>query len=198
MRTPMLRSLVACSLLVAGAAALWAGVNVDIPVSGRKLLIKDPAKPEKRRAVYLSKDESFSTAGMNPTAGGASFILISNSPGQFDQFPMPAAGWEEKKPGRFVYKDKDAVYGPVSAGVLKDGIVKVVVRGAGMTFAIKGVPGGQGPITADLRTVNGNVYNICTTFPGMDGEVKKNDPDKGLYLAVKAEAPSMSCAMIID
>jgi len=198
MRTPMLRALLAFCLLAAAAAALWAGTSVDVPVSGKKLLIKDPAKLEKRRAVYLSKDESFSTAGMDPTVGGARFMLVGSSPNQFDEFPMPATEWQEKKPGRFVYKDKDRVNGPVAAGVLKDGIVKVIVRGSDMTFAINGVAGGQGPITANLQTINGNIFNICTTFPGMQGEVKKNDPDKGLYLAVNAEAPTMSCSTIID
>src|SRR6185503_2974455 len=86
MRTPMLRAALSLCLLVVAAAVLWAGTNVDVMVSGKKLLIKDPAKPEKRRAVYLSKDESFSTAGMDPTVGGARFMLVSNSPSQFDLF----------------------------------------------------------------------------------------------------------------
>jgi hypothetical protein len=198
MRKPMIRALFAFCLLAAGVAALWAGSLVDVPVTGKKLLIKDPAKPEKRRAIYLSKDESFSTAGIDPTVNGVRFMLLGQSPSQFDEFPMPAGGWKEKKPGRFVYNDKDHVNGPVVAGILRNGIVKVVVSGSGMTFGIRGVAGGQGPITANLQIVNDDVVNICTTFPGMDGEVKKNDGEKGLYLAVNAEAPTMSCAAIID
>lgn len=200
MRKPIVRALVAFCFLAVGVAALWALTVVDIPVSGKKLLIKDPAKPEKRRAVYLSKDESFSTAGMDPTVHGARFMLVGQTSFQFDQFLMPASGWKEKKkPGQFVYADKDQVNGPVVAGVLKDGVVKVVVAGAGMTFGIRGVAGGQGPITANVQTNNDeNLFNVCTLFPGMQGKVKKNDGDKGLYLAVNAEPPTTSCSNLID
>ncbi len=199
MRKPMLRALIAFLVLAAGAAALWAIPLVDVPVTGKKLFIKDNVKPEKRRAIYLSKDKSFSTAGMDPTVNGAQFFFIGQSPSQFRQFLMPAIGWtEKKKPGQFVYKDKDQVNGPIVAAALKDGIVKVVMNGAGMTFALRGVAGGQGPITADVFVTGSSAFNICTTFPGMQGKVKTNDPDKGVYLAVDAEPATMSCTSIVD
>lgn len=196
MRKPLLRVLIASFLLASGAAVLWAGLEfVDVPVEGKKLLIKDNVDTTKRKALYLSKDPSFSTAGIDPTVDGAVFFLFGQSPFRIDDFDMPAAGWIEKKPGEFVYEDEDQLNGPIVKAKLKNGLVQVLAVGTSMTYTLLDSPDGQGPISAHV--VTGDAF-ICTVFPGAEGTVKKNDAEKGLYLATNAEAPAMSCEAILD
>jgi hypothetical protein len=200
MRQPLIRVLVAAALLAAGGAALWAGVAVDVPVVGKKLFIKDHADPAKRKAMYLSKDPSFSTAGMEPDVDGAEFYLFGHSPFQVDDFLLPASNWIEKKPGQFAYEDEDQAHGPVTKARLADGYIKVVAKGPGMTFDLAGAPPeGQGDISVHVVTRGAPpTHFVCSVFPGSQGKVKKNDPAKRVYLAVNAEATALSCNDILD
>jgi hypothetical protein len=189
-------TIAASIVLASGAAAVWAGVSIDVPVSGKKLLIRDNVDATKRKAVYLSRDPTFTTAGLDPLSAGARFFLLNTTVFQVDSFDLPAVGWTDRGNGQFRYKDKDMLYGPIINARIKNGLVKIVAKGDQMTYTLlDGPPSGQGTISAHL-VLTGRF--ICSVFPGMEGVVKKDDSAKGVYRVVKAEAPSDSCAQILD
>jgi hypothetical protein len=175
---------------VIGVAALLIGTAsqagfVDKLISGRRLLVKDNIDVSKRKIRFLSKDASFTVAGMDPTLTGATFHLVDPSPGQqTNEFSMPAARWVERK-GKFKYVDADLVEGPVKRALLKNGRVRLTLNGDQIDFDVLGV--------APLQEVGGvmtvGTTRICFLFPGDDGQVKKDSPIKGIFVAVKAEAP---------
>jgi hypothetical protein len=184
-----------------------AGVGfTDVEISGKKLVVKDnSAKGKPNSAIFKSKDPNFLAIGFDPTISGATFQLIDPFPGvTSSEFPMPAGNWTLKK-GKFSYKDKDLSEGPVKSAQLKDGGVKIVLKGG--DFSLAGAPlqevGGiltflQPALTASASRPNGLpvfVNRICFLFPGTQGEVKK-DTTK-LYKARNAEAPGF-CPGILN
>lgn len=186
----------AVAVLTVGVAA---GLGLsDVEISGKKLVVKDnSAKGKPNSAVFKSTDPNFMAIGFDPTVTGATFQLINPVPGVASSvFSMPAGNWSLKK-GKFFYKDKDLSEGPVKFAQLKDGGVKIILKGG--DFSLAGAPLGevggivtfpQPALTASVSRPNGGaifVNRICFLFPGSQGEVKK-DTTK-LYKARNAEAP---------
>lgn len=106
---------------------------IALPVSGKALLIADPAA-RKRKIVFVSKDPGLDTgagSGIDPVAQGA-VLQVFNDAGTGDSacFDLPAAGWTAKgKPTRrtFRYKDRRFARGSCRATTVKDAkLLKVV------------------------------------------------------------------------
>jgi hypothetical protein len=175
------------TLLAAGSA--YAGrVEVDVLLGARKILVKDSADTLKRRVVVLSKDENLSITGLDPTVSGAEFFLVDPFPGQLSStFSLPSSGWTSKN-GKFKYKDRNLSNGPVKTALLKQGLLRVVLKGSAINFPVLGVaPLGE---VGGVFTLPGPVTTrLCFLFPGTTGKVKKDDPVKGIYRAIKADAP---------
>jgi hypothetical protein len=186
MKKPWLVALaVASSLILAGVAH----AQSDIFISGKKIVVKDNVDAAKRKVVVVSKDKTFNVTGLDPTVGGAFFYLVDPALGQqSSEFFMPASGWTNKN-GKFIYTDKDLVNGPVKKAKLKNGLLKLVLKGDQIDFPVLGAPlgevGGVMSVT-DLFPVT----RICFLFPGLQGTVKKDSPTKGIFKAIKSEAPS--------
>jgi hypothetical protein len=199
--------------LIASVAVAMAGSNAmaggftDVLISGKKLVVKDnSAKGKPNAAIFKSKDETFVVAGFDPTISGATFQLINPFPGVTSSvFTLPQSNWSSKN-GAFLYKDKDLSQGPVKLVQLKDGKVKVILKGG--DFSLASAPlqqvGGiiqffQPALTASSLSrpsgIPATVDRICFLFPGAQGQLKK-DTTK-LYKAVNAEAPAF-CPTILD
>lgn len=176
---------VAVCALAGGMVMAGTVVPSDLPVSGKKLAIKDNANTAKRKATYLSKDESFVVGAIDPTASGATLQFLGATQDS-SIFQMPAAGWVASGT-KFKYADKNAANGPVIKAQLKDKNVKASLKGAQLDYPLIGT-GPQGTIGVRF-TVGATV--ICSVFPGSQGTTKKDDPIKGVYTAVKAEAPGV-------
>lgn len=179
--------LVAAGLTLALGSIALAGLNVSVPIAGKKLLIKDNADTSKRKAVWVSKDPNY--VPTSPIAGGA-FVRLVNPVNEdvcnFTQWALPAANWTEKN-GKFKYVDKSLANGPVKRATLKAGLIKITAKGSAIQFPLIH-NGPQGSVGATLF-VGGSTS--CALFPGEQGTLKKDDSAKGAFVAVKAEAPAL-------
>jgi hypothetical protein len=108
-------------------------ITAALPVTGKALLIADPAA-RKRKIVFVSKDPGLDTSagsGIDPVAQGAE-LQVFNDAGTNDSacLDLPAAGWTAKgRPARrtFLYKDKRFARGSCRATTVKDAkLLKVV------------------------------------------------------------------------
>jgi hypothetical protein len=198
MKNPWMRlAAVTLASLVAAGAAYAGSVSTDILISGKRIVVKDNTKPVKRSAVVISKDGNLNVTGLDPVVGGATFYLIDPFPGQTSStFQLPASGWSSKN-GKYTYVDKKLVNGPVKRAKLKNGFLKLVLKGSAIDFPVLGVaPLEQVGGVLELSTAFATV-KICFLFPGSQGTVKKDSPTKGIFKAIDAEAPG-DCPAIIN
>src|SRR5690606_11967307 len=148
-------------------------------------LIKDKVDPAKRKGLVLAKDPAIDATIADLSLSGALFLLVDPSPGTASVFDLPASGWTRKRT-KWKYRDPDLLHGPVKSAILKDGLLRLVLKGSALEFPVLGV--------APLGEVGG-IFSVgtaryCFLFPGAAGTVKKDDPAKGLYKAVGADAPA--------
>jgi hypothetical protein len=128
------------AIVLASVATATAVVPAeDILISGKKIVVKDDVDAAKRKATAVSKDETLNVTGLDPTVGGATFYLVSPSSGQQSStFQMPAGDWSSKN-GKYSYADKDLVNGPVKKAKLKNGLLRLVLKGSAINFPVLGV-----------------------------------------------------------
>jgi hypothetical protein len=178
--------LLAAVAVLCSSGVAHSGSSGHIPISGKKLLVKDTADPSKRLVVFVSKDPQFLPG--NPTIGGTIFEVFnpdSLPDCNFARWTMPASNWREKN-GKYLYADDEMLSSPVKRATMKDGLLKVLVKGSAIDLVLIG-NGPQGTMGARMQ-VAGPFW--CTNFPGDDGVLKRDDPVKGKFLAVNAERPS--------
>lgn len=186
-RKPVLVALVTVATLATLVAVLHA--NVIQGVFGKKLSIKDA---KKYRLVWTSKDATIDpTTFLAVTNGASIFYTAEATPSRFGQAVMPAVGWVEKK-GTLKYTDKAHVYGPITAVKVKAGALSVAAKD--VFIPILNAP----MATRIALQLNSGEQSFCALFPGLQGLIKKNDPTKGVFLSINAEANSGSCAQLID
>ena len=188
MKRATLAALVAASLVAAGTAR--AGSLATVLVDGKKILVKDSSDTTKRKVVLLSKDPDINTVSLDPTVAGASLFLIAPGLNQLSSaFLMPASGWTVKN-GKLKYKDPDLVNGPVKKALVKNGQIRAILKGSEIDFPVLGVAP-LGEVGGQFTVFGGGIdTRFCFLFPGDQGTVKKDDPDRGIYRALKAEAPA--------
>lgn len=180
-RTGLLGVLLVLPLAGIGRAA-------DIGVAGSGLTIVDPAgAPARRKAVFKASDPGVQTGTADPRTSGATLELVNPTTGleQSDVFPMPAIGWKAigSPPVGFKYHDAKLLLGPVKTALVKNGkLVKLVAKGAGVSFALGGVPQTQVGVVTTIGSTR-----FCALF---GGTVKKDDGFK--FQASGATAPA-SC-----
>ena len=167
---------------ILGAAA---ALSADVPLAGTKLLIKDkPSDATKRLVSFKAADAAVSVSGIDPTATGATVEIVNQNPGvaQSDVFALPAIGWTAAgaPATSYKYKDKTLANGPVKTAQVKGGkLVKLVAKGATMTFQLGLVP--QGSVGVVFTSGSAR---YCTLF---GGTVKKDTETQ--FKATKAAAP---------
>jgi hypothetical protein len=160
---------------------------VTHPVAGKLLVLKDKADASKRSGRFLTNDSTLRTIGLDPLAGGAELRLFGPSTTQRDTWAMPASGWSATKKG-FKYVDRAGVKGPVTAAALTKTKLAVTANGAGLGYVLRGMGPQHGIAVAVVFPASSTA--VCTVFPGATGVVKKDDPAKGIFSAMRAEAPA--------
>jgi len=164
------------------------------PVTGTKLRIKDKAgDPTKRLIRFVVKDPAISATGINPLADGA-FLQVFNSGSGMDSACFPLAGLWTTKPGTFRYDDKKLVSGPVKNVLLKNGLLKAVVKGNGpVAIPYTLDEPSQGSVGVIFRS---GATAYCANFGGRiktdSGIDPPNTGGKGGFVAAGA-LPSSEC-----
>ena len=157
----------------------------DVPVVGGSLLVQDnPVKPTARKAVFKSTAVAISVGANDPRVTGVSVELVNSTPGleQSDVFTLPASGWSAigTPPSGYRYKDAKLLNGPVKSAIIRNGrLVKLVAKGATMSFTLEGVPQTQIGVVVSVGTTR-----LCATFGGI---ISKDDGRK--FKARLAAAP---------
>ena len=160
---------------------------VTHPVAGKLLVLKDKADASKRSGRFLATDSTLRTIGLDPLAGGAELRLFGASTTQRDTWAMPASGWSATKKG-FKYVDRAGAKGPVTAATLTKTKLAVTAKGASLGYVLRGTGPQHGIAVAVVFPASSTA--VCAVFPGTAGVVKKDDPAKGIFSAMRAEAPA--------
>lgn len=171
----------------------------SVPISGKKLLVKDRlSDPSKRKIVLQSKDPTVQPVapggGGDPTVGGAEFGLLNPSTLEQVLISLPAIHWRGLgKPAGvkgYKYLDKTLSSGPCKIALLRAGKLKVSCRGSAIGFTLD--EASQGSLVTTLRL--GTDLPYCTVF---GGTIKKDRSTQGgatgLFNAKDAPIPS-TCA----
>jgi hypothetical protein len=168
-----------------------AGLEHFFLISGKKVVLKDNADPSKRKAIFISKDPLLTFSGINRPTDFGMYLRFSGRCLGTSVFYLPTTHWVEKN-GKFKYKDKDGVDGPVRTAIAKAGFVKLIAKGSQLDFPLIDT-GPQGRLTVFVDTQE----TSWTAFFGADNStIKKDDSEKGVFSAVDATAavpPGSSC-----
>jgi len=155
--------------------------GTDLPLSGKKLLLKDdPADPAKRKLVASSHDASINLGAGNgspddPTIFGGSFLVrtgagcgTGGAQPCDNTYSLPAGSWKLiGKPGQgkgYVYKDPALANGPIRSAIVKGKAHAVVVMGKGSGLG-DGVGADPNPVDLGL-TLGAKRY--CMHFGGTE------------------------------
>jgi hypothetical protein len=149
--------------------------GTPVPFTAKKLAIKDKATDvTKRKISFISKDPAVTYAAFDPVTDGA-VVHVFNSAGGTDSacLLLPSGNWADGGT-KWTYKDSDLSEGPVKAVSIKNGLLKVTVKGTGPTPI---------PYTLDEPTQGtvGVVFAsggtaFCTNFGGTIKKDSGTDP----------------------
>jgi hypothetical protein len=167
------------------------GASTGMPISGKKLVIKDKAVGPTTSVVFQSTDSQIQVVGMDPRVDGA-YLHVFNSAGGSDSacFHLASANWHLTG-GTFKYNDATLTASPVKVATLKGGVLKITAKGNGpilIPYRL-GEPsqGSIGVVFASGSTV------LCANFGGTvvtdSGTNPPNPGGKGRFSAKKALAP---------
>ena len=158
-----------------GFSWFFNGAPPNPTITAKKLAIKDKAgDPTKRKITFQSRDLSISYAAFNPVVDGA-LLHVFNSAGGGDSacLDLPSLNWIDKGT-KWTYKDSDLSEGPIKSATIKNGQIKVSVKGNGPTPI---------PYTLDEPTQGsvGVVFSsgatgVCTNFGGTIKKDSGTDP----------------------
>ena len=160
---------------------------VDKPIEASKVIIRDPVDTTQRRFNFLSKDPNI-TFGSNgdrdpPSLHGASLLFFNPVTSECQCIVLPASGFVIGNEGRrFLYRDSGVVLSPVKLAMIKQGKIKVLARGAGLTG-----------VTLDETTqdeiavhfTSGTGSKLCADFTA--STVRVNQP--GAFIALNSPSP---------
>ena len=161
---------------------------------------ENPGNDNKRRVSFVSKgvagEEGAVSApawesAQDPTSGGAQlqFYRVGGLPTQIATHSLPASGWKrignDSKPG-FRYKDGSQEHGPIKKIILKDGLLKIIGRGAGL-YSLADAPQGE----MAVRLSFGEEKVICAAAPARE-PVDRLDTTSRFHAVKNTPAPA-SC-----
>ena len=162
-------------------------------IESRKLLLREPGDPAKKRLVFKSTSRFVHTAGpeaIDPMADGLQ-VQIYNSAGTGESICLDlsnngSAGWVaggNPAAPRFTYVDPLGVNGPCRKMVIRDGRkIALVCKGSGIAYTTD--EGSQGSMT--VRITSGTA-DFCTDFADhrWKQSVKKDVP--GAFVATSPQ-----------
>jgi Big-like domain-containing protein len=164
-----------------------------LPISGRKLSIRDRAVGPTLGVTFQSRDSGISAAGVDPTIDGA-YVHVFNSAGGTDSacFHLASTKWRASR-GVFKYRDATLAASPVKAAMLRRGLLKLTAKGSGpapITYRL-GEPS-QGSVGVVFSS---GPSALCANFGGKvirdSGTNPPNPGGKGQFLARGASAPGV-------
>lgn len=190
--------------LLAAAIALAAPLSAlaaDIPVPAKVHIIK-----QEKSAGYVGKlakivnkpipsSSTFTLPGSAPTVvGGTLRFYKVGVPGVWDNISLPASGWIPLGPGGskgFKYRGAGSLTDPCKVVLVKAKVIKAVCKGPGSTDSPSPYSIPVGPAGAAWELVIGSDRYCAESSTATSAIVKKNDGAKGLYKAIKANAPAV-------
>lgn len=147
-------------------------------IAARTLRITDdpaiPGNDQKKRLVFISRGPPGEPGSVSipawgsendPSLAGAQLQIyrVGSAPSGVATLPLPAAGWQRtgksSKQG-YRYKDKSQAHGPIRKVILKDGLLKIVGKGAG-GYSLVNAPQGE----LAVRLLVGENKSICAAVP---------------------------------
>jgi hypothetical protein len=168
----------------------------DVVVSGKRLSVNDKGgDASKRKIVFLSRDLTIQAAAAggvsDPRLAGASFVLRNPLSGETETFNLPAARWKAlgHPPGSkgYRYRDSDQIEGPCKSAMIKGGTLKLLCKGATVSFDLN--EPSQGALA--IRFVSGEV-GYCAGFGGtIKSDTQAAVDVAAAFRAVNAPAPAM-------
>jgi hypothetical protein len=170
-----------------------------VPISGKKLLIKNPAAgPSKNKLVFLSKDAGVEApAGTDGdprceplgtgTATAGATLRVAGQGGDFT-LDLPCVGWTANS-SKTKYSYRDATGTTCKTVKLQDGSqLKAVCKGPQVAYALGAAQG-----DVDVVLTLGETLQYCATFgASTSADVKRDGSDGRTYKALDASAP-LSC-----
>ncbi len=171
----------------ADPASVPAGTSETV-ISSKKILIRDRLDDDesKRKIVLLSKDAGVTppapSSADDPRCNGsplgtvkASVTIASAASGQSHTTPLPCENWKmlgrSSNPKGFRYKDKELDDGTAKVVVWKQGKLRLVLKGKGVTNLDYDLTTGLSQATVDVSfDSNGDLWCMaCPPFNGKDG-----------------------------
>lgn len=160
------RPLVVLALIASLGWCIPIAVGADKPVEGDRLLLKDSVSPSLRRLQFSTTDPNI-TFGSDadsdtPSVNGASLLVFNPVTSEHQCIILPPENWTLGTPSglRFKYRDRTLASGPVVVAMIKEGKLKVVAKGASLTFTLD--ESSQGQMSAHYTSGTGS--NLCTHF----------------------------------
>jgi hypothetical protein len=170
--------------------AAGAPVPGDVPIGGKRLLIRNPVDPSRRRVVFNTTDPN-SVNGINPAirpdVQGMYLHVYNTATGDSACMPLPAGNWDptDDIDDLYFYRDPDFVNGPCrTAKLRRNRSFSANCRGSSIGFTLDEPTQGSVVVAAIL----GNA-RYCTVF---GGTVTKDSGADGIFKAKNAVVPA-SC-----
>ena len=182
-------------------AAPLSALAADIPVPAKVHLVKQDKNAgfAGKLAKIVNKPvapATFPLPGSAPTSvGGTLRFFQIGVPGVWDNINLPAGQWIPLGPGGskgYKYRGTGSPTDPCRVVLVKEKVIKAVCKGAGSTDSPSpyAIPVASAGNAAAWELVIGSDRYCASAESFMaGGSVKKNDGSKGLYKAIKANAP---------
>jgi hypothetical protein len=178
-------------------AAPLSALAVDIPVPAKVHLIK-----QDKNAGYVGKlakivnkpapSTTFPLPGSAPTAvGGTLRFFKVGTPGTWDSLSLPAGQWIGLGGGSkgFKYRGLGTLTDPCKSVLVKPKVIKAICKGPNSTDSPVPYSLPVGATGAAWELVIGLDRYCAESSAATAAQVKKDDAAKGIYKAIKANAP---------
>jgi hypothetical protein len=182
-------------------AAPLSALAVDIPVPAKVHLIKQdggggPAKLAKIVNKPLPKGSVFALPSSAPTSvGGTLKFFKVGTPGVWDDIALPSGQWfgigNPSGSKGFKYRGTGSPTDPCKVIIVKPKVIKAVCKGPGAFDSPSPYSLPVGPLGAAWELVIGGDKYCAESSTATGATVKKDDGAKGLYKAIKANAPAV-------
>ena len=170
--------------------ATGAPVPGEVPVGGKRLLMRNPPDPSRRRIVFGSSDPN-ALNGINPLVRpdvqGMYLHVYNSGTGDSACLPLPASNWDPTGDvdDLFFYRDTDFVNGPCRLAKLRrNKSFTANCRGSSIAYTLDEPTQGSVAVAVTLGPAR-----YCTVF---GGTVTKDSGPNGIFRARNSIAPA-SC-----
>jgi hypothetical protein len=161
----------------------------DVPISGKRLVLKDRSLPS-RRSITFGSTDARAVNGINPfvrpDVQGAFLHVYNPTTGESTCMPLPAGGWVHtgSLDDFFAYVDAEFVNGPCrTARLTRNGRINARCRGASIAYTLD--EASQGSVAVSLNLGNAR---YCTVFDGPS--IRADSGAGGRFIARNTEAPT--------